>query len=131
MSAKLDKKIIKIRKSVEIYKDLDEGIKIDTAIKIKKDLQSCKKIITSYQNILENTEAHLSEDSPNDNTLDDNVLEEQFKYNMEQLDKIKSVLESNSLTIDEKISLFMDYTKYSNYIKEYLDKKREMVIKYL
>ena len=84
MSAKLDKKIIKIRKSVEEYKNLDEGAKIDTAIKIKKDLQSCKKVISSYQNILENTEAHLSEDSPTveDN---DNILEEQFKYNMEQL----------------------------------------------
>ena len=128
MSVKLDKKITKIRQSVEVYKNLNEGDKIDAAIKIKKDLTSCKKMITTYQNILENTDAHLTEESPNE---DDELMEEQFKYNMEQIDKIKSTLEKSNLSIDEKISLFMDYTKYSNYIKEYLDGKREMIIKYL
>jgi len=128
MSSNLDNKISQIKELVDHYKDLDESDKINEAIKLKKEIRGCKKIILNYQDIVENTDAHLSE-TPADV---DTMTEETFKFNMEQLNKIRTTIESNpNLTIDEKVSLFIDYTKYSNMVKEYLDQKREMVVKYI
>lgn len=128
MSSNLDTKIAQIKKLVDQYKDLDESDKINEALKLKKEIRACKKVILNYQDLIENTDAHLSEASEGVDT----TTEDSFKFNMDQLNKIKSTIESKpNLTIDEKVSLFLDYTKYSNMVKEYLDKKREMVVKYV
>lgn len=128
MSSNLENKIGQIKKLLDQYKNLNESEKINEAIKIKKEIRTCKKIISDYQDLLENTDAHLSEASDEANILS----EESFKFNMDQLNTIKTTLEvKENLTIDDKISLFLDYTKYSNMIKEYLEQKREMIIKYV
>ena len=124
MSIKLDNKLVAIKKAVDQYAALDECNKIDEAIKIEKNIQSCKRIIMSYQDMLDVSDVNLS-DSPTENT------EEVYKYNLEQLNNIKTIFETKDLTIDEKITLFLDYAKYSTNVKEYLEKKRDTVIKYI
>ena len=124
----LDKKITDIRVLVDKYKSLDELDKINEAIKLKKEIRGCKKIISNYQDLVENGDAYLSEASDDADITSD----ETFKFNMDQLNKIQTTLESDAtLTIDDRITLFLDYTKYSNMIKEYLDQKRDMVVKYI
>ena len=139
MNVNLNNKIIKIRKSVNKHKKLEEADKIDNAIKIKKDLQNCKKIITSYLDLIDNADNisdndtldSPSNDTSNDHLADENINKHKFKYIMEQIRKIKETLDNKDLTIDEKISLYLDLVKYINLAKSHLNEKKELIITYL
>lgn len=142
MNVNLNNKIIKIRKSVNKYKKLEEADKIDNAIKIKKDLRNCKKIITSYLELIDNanfdnlSDNNISDneilDSPsNDPSVSESVDKTKFKYVMDQIRKIKETLDNKDITIDDKISLYLDLVKYTNLAKSYLNGKKELTMTYL
>ena len=129
MSNTLGKQMIKIRKAVNDYPKLNEAKKIDASINLKKSMNKCKKKITNYLSLIDNVEAHLTE-SPTD--YDESISEDTFKENMDKIKDIMNILETtNKLTIDEKISLYVDLVKYTNLAKDYLNQKKEVLIEYL
>jgi hypothetical protein len=131
MSNNLEKLIAKIRKAVDQYPELNEAKKIDAAIFLKKSMSKCKKTITNYLGLIENVEAHLTE-SPIDSDEEIN-FEKKFRDDMKKIKDIMNVFEikKDKLTIDEKISLYVDLVKYTNNAKDYLDKKKEVLVEYL
>lgn len=133
MSNNLEKQMNKIRKGVDLYPNLNEGKKIDAAVNLKKSMSKCKKNIVNYLKLVENVEAHLTESPLSAESEDDDTLEQNYKANMEKINNIKIILETNkdNLTIDEKITLYVDLVKYTNYVKDYFDKKKEVIVEYL
>ncbi len=129
MSKNLEKKFNEIRKLVDNYHTLEDVDKIDAANNIKTHLNKCKKVITDYLKIISNIDDYLSE-SPNSPESDESD-KDLFKYNLDQINKIKILMDKPGITIDEKISLYIDLIKYTNFAKEYLDKKKELLVEYI
>ena len=127
MNNDLGKEMDKLRSSVKKYSDLDEAEKIEEATNLKKHMINCKKSIDNYLKMVDNVEAYLSE-SPIENESED-----AFKENLEKINGIKDILEKkkDKLTIDEKIALYVDLVKYTNYARDYLDKKKEVAVEYI
>jgi hypothetical protein len=125
MSNNLEKKVSLLEKKTNQYLQLDEFSKIYSASKIKKNLLKCKKEIESNINMINNKDEHLLDTYQN-------ITDEQFGKYLNTIKKIRDVLESEKpLSLNDRLVLFLDLTKYKNYVVQYLGQKKEINVKYI
>ena len=121
----IDTEMKTLRKQIEDYRNLEEHEKINKSIQLKKDINKCKKKINNFLHQINNPSDYLEYSLETESDEDGKLTE-----HLANIENIKKDFKDN-LTLDEKVSLFIDLVRSIDWIEDYLEDKKNITIEYL